>query len=125
MSPRQFTRVQFNLGVQIQLPNFNHFSVESRDLSLNGIFVASDTPLPIGTACQITLFPAAGLGVPSFHMMGEVIRVEETGLGIKFTEIPQGSKYHLYELMLSQTQDLDNIKEEFETAPKNTDIFML
>jgi hypothetical protein len=74
------------------------FDAVARDLSLGGIFIASELLDPIGTHCDITMLPD---GSPPVTFAGTVCHVIEgetglgghpPGLGIKFSEMTDESK---------------------------------
>jgi hypothetical protein len=60
-------------------------STHTSDLSLNGCFVPTPTPLDPGVKVQITIVYAGAKVVAS----GRVVSVRPDGMGIAFTEIEQ------------------------------------
>lgn len=74
------------------------FDAVARDLSLGGIFVASELLDPVGTRCSITILPD---GSPPVSFVGVVCRVIEgeagaggkpPGLGIKFDALSEDTE---------------------------------
>jgi predicted component of type VI protein secretion system len=71
------------------------FDSVARDLSVSGIFVASELLDPVGTRCSVTILPD---GSPSLSLVGVVCRVIEheggaggrpPGLGVKFDALSE------------------------------------
>ncbi len=52
---REFSRVPVKVRVLVRSEGIDINSKRSIDLSMNGIFVECDEPLPLGTKCELTI----------------------------------------------------------------------
>ncbi len=63
-----------------------------KDISLGGVFIRMDDPLPVGSEIKIILDPKLGLG--EFSLPAKVIWMnrddenKDKGMGVRFTEMP-------------------------------------
>jgi len=78
------------------------FDAVARDLSLGGVYLASELLDPVGTLCTVTMLPD---GSPPFSAAGVVCHVTASatgeegrppGLGIKFTKMGEDSRKWLF-----------------------------
>jgi hypothetical protein len=88
---------------------------QSRDVSLNGMFVNSDRMLPVGHDCHVTLVLEGGVG--KFHVAtdGRVVRVDEDGIAIEFSEVEIEGADHLRKLLLCNADEPERVREELES----------
>ncbi|MDP6037003.1 MAG: PilZ domain-containing protein [Candidatus Latescibacteria bacterium] len=133
MDHRSNTRVAFKMGVEITAGSYRSFSVETRDLSLGGLQVDSENRLPEKTECDVTLHPAAGLGLATFSIKATVVRHTETGMGMAFFHPSSEKLLRLCDLLIAAGQE-EVIQREIgklapDVIPKATegtkDIFMM
>jgi len=110
---RRNTRVNFQTIVDLECGGMNFAACESRDLSLKGVFVAGvNGPAP-GDGCELTINLAGGSSDLRFRVSGEVVRVEEGGVGVVFTGIDLDSFYHLKNIVYYNSGDPDRLADEF------------
>jgi c-di-GMP-binding flagellar brake protein YcgR len=85
-------------------------SYQTRDLSLKGLYFLSERTLPCGTRCEVEL----RLSGPDVLIcaFGEVVRSDENGIGISFSEMDIDSFSHLRSLLYYNTGDTDRIDHE-------------
>lgn len=83
---------------------------ETRDLSLKGLYFVSERTLPCGTRCEVEL----RLSGPDVLIcaVGEVVRSDENGIGLSFSEMDIDSFSHLRSLLSYNTGDADRIDQE-------------
>ncbi len=125
MEQRSSTRVAFKMGVEIAAGSFRGFTVETRDLSLGGIQVESKTQLAKGIECDLTLYPASGLGIASFLLKAIVMRHTETGMGMAFIHTSRESLLKLVDLLVASGLE-EVVEKELQTMGKpRKDIFMM
>ncbi len=109
---REFTRVVVHVEVDLDGGN----SVESsrtRDLSLNGVFLCCDTPLPEGTECRVSF----DLGLESgaaIRAAAKVVRSDAEGMALSFEHLegPE-SLLHLQNLVRYNASSLPEVEGEF------------
>jgi hypothetical protein len=83
---------------------------ETRDLSLKGLYFLSERTLPRGTRCEVEL----RLSKPDISICaaGEVVRSDENGIGISFSEMDIDSFSYLRNLLYYNTGDTERIDRE-------------
>lgn len=125
MEQRSNTRVAFKMGVEISAGSFRGFTVETRDLSLGGLQVESKNLLPKGTECNLTLYPASGLGIAPFSLKAIVVRHIDTGMGMAFLHQSRENLLRLCDLLIEAGLE-DVIERELQTfGQTRKDIFMM
>jgi PilZ domain len=110
---RRFTRIPFETEVKVCWGDTVVTSTRVRDISLGGIFVLTDGPLPIGLQCVVTIELKGPATLLKIQVEGEVIRVEEDGAGLTFTKIDADSLVHLRHLMKILSEDPQTIDQEY------------
>ena len=70
------------------------------NISRSGVFIRSKTPLPIGTKLNLR-FSVIMDDIETVEGIGEVVRVDETGMGVVFRDLTSYSK-NLIERLLVQ-----------------------
>lgn len=115
MNQREFTRVRTRIPVDIEHAG-GHLEGSTRDISLNGMFVATDGVLAEETPCQAVLHIDGRGGAIVIRATGTVIRVLTGGLAIHFQELHELESYeHLRNLVLYNAADPAMAEQEFET----------
>ena len=77
-------------------------SVMSHNISLNGIFVISRDPAPVGSKCSIKIFLTREL---FFTIEGKVIRKDERGFAITFEKMSREAFIHLKNIVFYNSTD--------------------
>lgn len=77
----------------------------SRDISLSGVFVKTDTRLEPGTQCEMKIFLTGGVDRIELSMKARVSRVLSNGLGISFDSMDLETYGHLKKIMLYNSDD--------------------
>ncbi|MCZ6874247.1 MAG: PilZ domain-containing protein [bacterium] len=113
---REFTRVGVQLDGKLSWQE-SAVQVESRDVSMKGVFLACDNPPPVGTDCRIKFAlgePESQLGI---DILGKIVRVDERGVGVEFIEILGLRSYdHLRNLVLYNSSDnTEQVEQEFSS----------
>lgn len=85
---RSFERVGVDLNVTIHACGRPLGISHARDLSMNGVFVESENPLPSGTDCDIVVHRTGAEGV---RVSGRVARNTTTGFAVEFLEVDLAS----------------------------------
>ncbi|HNS95628.1 MAG TPA: PilZ domain-containing protein [Polyangiaceae bacterium] len=73
------------------------------NISRSGVFIRSKTPLPIGTKVNLR-FTVIMDDIETIEGTGEVVRIDETGMGVVFRDLTGYSK-NLIERLLVQRVD--------------------
>jgi hypothetical protein len=114
---REFTRVPVQLEAEVTAQEISSVQGHSRNVSLNGVFLHCDSPLPVGTSCYVTLRFAGHCNEMGIAASGRVVRLQDEGMAIMFTEILGLDSFsHLRNLVLSNSiGTTEQIEKEFRT----------
>lgn len=73
--------------------------VDTRDISLQGVFLETGNLLPITTPCDIAIHLIGATSAMDFHAQGVVQRHESIGMAIAFTHLDPDSYLHILNLI--------------------------
>jgi hypothetical protein len=110
---REFSRSRVCVKSEVRLNSGILLEGEVRDVSMNGIWFATERLLPIGNKVRVHLLLKGG-GENRIETEGEVVRVDDGGIAINFTTIDAGSIEHLRNLVLYNADDIDQADREFQ-----------
>jgi hypothetical protein len=112
---REFSRVPIQLDVEISSPQPAPDSCHVKDVSLKGIYLLCDNPLPIGSDCRVALLLGGGETPIRIEVGGTVARVDPTGMGLEIKEVVGIESFeHLRNLVLYNATDPNQVEQEFE-----------
>ncbi|MCC6648965.1 MAG: PilZ domain-containing protein [Polyangiaceae bacterium] len=98
MTDRKDERVTINK----EFASFDAFLEEYvTNISRTGAFIRSKSPLPIGTKVRL-MFTVIMDDIETIEGEGEVVRVEEGGMGVVFREVGSASKAILDRLLIAK-----------------------
>ena len=109
---RGMTRVNFETKVIISVDGKELPEAESKDISLNGIFV-NIKGLEVGKECTIKVTLSGSSSKLMIETKGKVVRVTDSGAGMVFTMIDPDSFLHLLNIIAINTGDYDTVHQEF------------
>jgi hypothetical protein len=114
---REFTRVPVHLEAKVTAQQASSVQGQSRNVSLSGVFLHCDTPLPVGTSCCVTLRLVDRYDQMGIAASGRVVRLQDDGMAIMFTEILGLDSFtHLRNLVLSNSFGVtEQVEQEFRT----------
>ena len=98
---RRLMRLPFAVEVELHAKDYT-FKSQTRDINMQGVFVAQEQPLPLGTECQVGVILSSGDGQMVIKARGLVVwqgRDPESGLGgvgIRFLELDSHSQEVLW-----------------------------
>ena len=112
---REFTRVQVRLDVELRTGGAASVIGRLSNVSINGFHLVCDTRLPERTTCEITLVLDGGLGNEYVKAVGQVVRVDQTGMAIHIKELlGEQSLTHLQNIVLYNSgDDTNRVEQEF------------
>ncbi|MCM8776429.1 MAG: PilZ domain-containing protein [Candidatus Omnitrophica bacterium] len=86
---REFQRVIVRLEAEIRTEKKTTvISGWTRDLSVKGIYVLCQERLPVGAHCKCKIYLGDLLqGAPLIEVDGRVIRYDDTGIAVQFTNV--------------------------------------
>lgn len=104
---RSRSRVHFETKITVEAGGESHVYQRTHDLSMNGVFVKTVKPLPLGTRGRFALTLSAGMRQEIIKGVCEVARVvplddglseseHGPGMGLKFIELEPESSRMLY-----------------------------
>ena len=109
---REFTRVPLKLEAIVHGPTGCVFSGPARDIAMSGLYVQGHCEIPEGSPCSIEIQLGENDG-PRVEANGQIVRVEEEGAAVVFSEIQLDSVEHLRNIVLYNAPDPQQIENEF------------
>ena len=109
-SKRLRPRVNFETKITLEVGGKDYTYQHTHDVSMNGVFVSTAKPLPVGTAGAFTLTLSVGMRREAIKGLFEVVRVVSldeglsdtergAGMGLKFKELEPESSRLLYNVI--------------------------
>jgi len=114
MERRKNTRVAFQTTADLKFASKNYQQCETEDLCLKGMSVHGISGHAPGEKCDISLALSGSSSKLLLYMKGEVVRADEEGIALRFTEIDLDSFYHLKNIVYYNSADPDKIDSEME-----------
>lgn len=112
MDKRKRTRVDFSIKVEIARTGDEFKYMDLRDLSMRGLYAYTRKPFNIGEDCDIRIGLLDGNDEAVIVLKGVVVRTDDKGMGIQFTEIDADGFQHLRNIMYYNTGDPEKIDKE-------------
>jgi hypothetical protein len=113
---REFTRVPFHITVELTHNQAPPLTCQVRDISLNGLYLVCEHPLPVGSECRVALLLGRAEEPIQITASGTVTRVDDSGMGVEITEIIGLESFeHLRNLVLYNASQPEQVEEEFHT----------
>ncbi|MBN1848812.1 MAG: PilZ domain-containing protein [Deltaproteobacteria bacterium] len=110
---RKQTRVQFETEVILKSEKSEiRSNVNSKDISLKGMYVRTREKMPVGTYCDIRIILTGSTDNLFISLKGRIIRQDAFGLGIHFDSVDLDSFQHLKNLLMYNAPDPDAIEKE-------------
>ncbi|MDY6851095.1 MAG: PilZ domain-containing protein, partial [Thermodesulfobacteriota bacterium] len=114
---RKRTRVDFQTSVKLKAGGKELEGLESRDISLKGLYVDSKDKFSLDTLVEISLDLSGTTSSLSLSMEGRVARVDDKGMGVDFTRIDMDSFFHLRNLVSYNFGDFAEVDSELAGKP--------
>jgi len=111
---REFTRSRTRVRAEVRTEAGILIEGPTLDVSIRGLLVEVERPLPVGTPCSISLILEGGVEQTSVNVTGDVARTEERAMAIEFSGIDAEAFAHLRQLVLYNSPDADRTEEEME-----------
>lgn len=110
---RRNTRVPFQTTADVGFSNKAYTHCETENLSVKGVSVLGISGHNIDEECDISLALSGSTSELTLSMKGQIVRVEEDKIALKFTEIDLDSFYHLKNIIYYNSENPDTIESEF------------
>lgn len=114
---RKRTRVNFHALVDLDSGEKRLKGLESRDLSLKGLFVITEERMGKGVPVDVTLDLSGSSSKVSLKMKGKIARIDEEGMAVDFTEVDLDSFYHLRNIILYNSGEPNDVDDELVNKP--------
>lgn len=114
---REFTRVRVNILSELRSGGSVEINGTLANVSMNGMFLNTESHLPENTTCEISLLLEGGGETVTIRTEGTVIRNDPRGMAIQFTKIlGPDSLTHLQNLVLYNSGDqLEEVESELSS----------
>ena len=112
MEKRDFSRVGFRAGVVITWQG-KPYKTEVLNLSLHGILVKEIEGIAIGEKVDLTIYLSGTTPEIPLTVKGEVVRLEQEGVGIQFCRMDTDSFIHLRNIVALNLGDQEKVMDEF------------
>lgn len=112
---RRNIRVFFNAAARVTQTEADKrivISEETRDLSLQGVYVLTTSPLTPGTECMVELRLEGSSSDLKIRIRGQVVRVDDQGMGIRFESMDIDALIHLKNILYYNSGDPERIDSE-------------
>ncbi len=112
---RRFTRVLFDVPAQLDIAG-KVFSIDQLvNLSVGGCLIEIEVEAKAGDVCQINI-PLSS-DESNVRVEGEIIRVKNGEVSVKFKSIDLESLHHLQNIIKFNASDPDTIEDEIAGSP--------
>ena len=117
---RKYTRVPYSGKVDLSFEYKEYMGCEVENLCLSGMLVRSCHDQEVGQRCEVTIHGAGMTNNRLLQLCGEIVRKDQYGVAILFTEMNLRSYTNLQTLILDHADDPFKIAEEFvDELPAN------
>jgi len=107
---REFTRAQVDAPVRLASEEGQRFAGTLKDIGMKGVLVDTDAPLEPREDCYLTInWEKAPEGISG---RGHVVRNDDGGLAVAFTEIDSDCYENLYLLIAAHARDSAQVRQE-------------
>lgn len=110
-SDRRFSRVPFRIEAEVQ-SDHGIFYGDVRNLSIKGAFITAPESHPLGERVDIKMYLAHDEPVVMIEALGEVVRTDSEGIGVRFTKVDLASFTHLRNVVALNSGDGDAVMDE-------------
>jgi len=105
---RQFTRITLNVPTILSLYQIQAYHTGSiANISKGGCFFSVGETLPVGEECQVTITVGEGLETEEITLLGQIVRSNSTGVGIKFTDSSVHHQQQLEKIIAKNKSETD------------------
>ena len=73
--------------------------VDTRDISLKGLFLETDAVIPVDTSCELEIHLSGATSKMDFTVQGVICRHDSSGMGVAFTHLDEDSYLHIINLV--------------------------
>jgi hypothetical protein len=114
---RRFSRVRFQVEVEMSVNSIMYNAKEINNLSIGGCLLPIDANIEPGEKCQITIQLSGTSSELNVHVEGEIVRCSKRMVAVKFTRIDPDSLIHLQNIIRYNSPDPDTVEKEIHEHP--------
>ena len=114
---RRFSRVPFNVKVELTVDHAQYISEEIDNLSVGGCRLSIAADLEVGAPCRLRILLSETTDGPHVQVEGQVVRCESGTVAIQFTGIDPDSLFHLQNIIRYNFPDTDKVEQELSDHP--------
>ena len=111
---RDFTRVPICIEAEIVTEGRRLICHETRDVCMKGLFAKTTETLQIGEDCVVIVRLGGPTSDLRIEVAGRVVRSDTEGLAVEFSEIGMDSYFHLKNLVLYNSENIEQAELEFK-----------
>ena len=120
MEKRSFARIPLQAKALVRSKDTTVIGV-IENLSMDGIFLKTPEKLQINRVVKIELLFTGTSSQLSILLNGKILRHENVGMAIQFKDIDLDAFFHLDNLIKYNTEQMHQVKEEFQQFGKKQD----
>jgi len=113
---RKNVRVHFVTKTSLTFADKTFSDLETKDLCIRGMFVVGAPGVTAGELCTVTVVLSGATTELTVKTKGEVVRVDEDGIAVRFLETDLDSFFHLKNIVYFNTDDPDQVMDEVLTG---------
>ena len=114
---RRFSRILFKVAADMMVGATTLTTETIENLSVGGCLLPVQDTFAAGTPCRVAIRLGTAPDDIKVEIVGEILRCDSAGIGIRFTSIDPESLYHLHNILRYNAADPDRIEEEIERRP--------
>lgn len=114
---RRFSRVVFAIGAQLTVGERVIEVAEIVNLSVGGCQLDIGGGVAVGTPCTLLIVLNPADSRSNVEVAGEIVRVGDGSVGVKFTSIEPDDLGHLQNIIRYNSQDPDRVEQEIDNHP--------
>jgi hypothetical protein len=102
---REYARFGRKIHIKVKSASGLLLDGLTEDLSVTGLYLKTDTPLPVGATCVVTMWVAEDDSTEPIERKGEIIRSDENGVAIEFRSLDRENVQSFLDLLGGETED--------------------
>ena len=113
-SRREFTRVPVRFRAELHSGETTIPCEETKDISLNGIYLVTARALPLGSECRVVLRLGDAVEGVQVEAQGIIVRKDALGMAVEFGEMGADSYNHLKNLIMYNSAEPEAVEKEIK-----------
>jgi c-di-GMP-binding flagellar brake protein YcgR len=116
---RKYTRIALQLKAELKLAGNNIYHGRTKNISFGGVFVFCNNAagIPVGEEASLTLVLDSRSHRSEIAFRCEIVRTDETGVGVKFISVDINGYQQFKNLMVFNSSDPDVLLAELDKHP--------